>query len=204
MSAIVDALKADHDTLIELLVQHEPSMAQVMESTLAKVLLLATASELEAEVQRIIIDFYAETTGGHDVAISFVRNKAIERQFHTYFSWERSNANSFFGPFGAELKAHADAAVKSSADLAQAIRDFIQLGALRNQLVHQNYAMFTLSATANDIYAWYQSAFRFVDALPALLRLEQPSLTTADTSSESAPDPEPEAPSCGDAGGPGD
>ena len=41
-----------------------------------------------------------EISNKNELLVSFVNNKAISRQYHTYFSWKDTNANSFFGLFG--------------------------------------------------------------------------------------------------------
>ena len=53
--------------------------------------------------------------------------------------------------------------VKSDPALDESIKAFLQLGSLRNQLVHQNFAQFTVDFTAEDIFDLYQKANEFVE-----------------------------------------
>jgi hypothetical protein len=137
-----------------------------------KIVLLAAASYLEVEVQRIVMEFYEEVTTTHPEAVAFVRNKAIKRQYHTYFAWDDGRANGFFGLFGDTCLNHYKSLLRTDQELAQNVKDFCLLGSLRNQLVHGNYAAFNLDKTAEEVYGLYLSAAQFVDRLPAIIRLE--------------------------------
>jgi hypothetical protein len=171
MAGLVDSLKGDHDAIVQFLrEQGEPSFVIAMESTASKVLLLAGASHLEQELQQVLSDFYHEVTHGNPRAVEFVNNKAVRRQFHTFFNWDANNANQFFGLFGTEFKNLVLQLLTQDVELEGNIRSFVQLGALRNQLVHQNYAAFRLDKTADEVFRLYQSAQEFVRRLPKLLR----------------------------------
>jgi hypothetical protein len=54
--------------------------------------------------------------------------------------------------------------------MLSSVRAFLELGNERNRLVHQNYATFPMEKTLDEIYALYQNAVMFVDALPSALR----------------------------------
>ena len=60
--------------------------------------------------------------------------------------------------------------VKASAALDEAIRAFLELGQMRNELVHENFATFALEKTSEEIYALYSKAVPFVEAFPLHLR----------------------------------
>ena len=107
-----------------------------------------------------------ECTGATDAILAFVKNKAIERQYHTYFDWERSNANKFFSLFGTGFKDFMIARVKESKELAASIEAFLELGNIRNQLVHQNFAVFPLDKTAGRFISYTRQASLFVTAFP--------------------------------------
>jgi len=170
LTSVVGVLKAEHDALMSHLLKNEPSLAVSTGQTLSKALLLAGASELEVDIVKIILDFFEEVSSGNVTAVQFVENKALKRQYHALFSWEASNANQFFAFFGPDLKQYAAELVKSNDVLADGIAGFLSLGSLRNQLVHGNFASFSLSQTAKEIYDLYNRACTFRDALPALLR----------------------------------
>ena len=102
---------------------------------------------------------------GCEVVMEFVRNKAVERQFHTYFQWNERNTNSFFGLFGEGFKSYMIRRVKEDEDYEQAMRAFLELGNDRNRLIHQNFGTFTLEKTSEEIFAHYKKAYLFVNSL---------------------------------------
>jgi hypothetical protein len=166
----VAELKGVHDAVRDVLLEAEPSLAVTAAQTLAKSLLLAGASELEDDIQRILIEYYHQMTDGTVPAVEFIRLKALKRQYHTLFNWDASNANAFFAFFGPAFRKYAEEKLAADEGLRAAIRDFLRLGSLRNQLVHGNFVAFSLEVTADEILRLYQSAVQFRDALPGLLR----------------------------------
>lgn len=100
---------------------------------------------------------------------NFVRNKAIARQYHTWFNWDENNANHFFALFGSEFRTTMSDRVKESDDLRVAVRAFLEFGNDRNRSVHQDYATFPLEKTLEEICSLYRKALPFVEQLPAAL-----------------------------------
>ncbi len=100
-----------------------------------------------------------------EVVVEFVRNKAIERQFHSYFSWGARNANQFFRLFGEGYKSYMAQRVKADQSYDQAVRAFLEIGDARNRLVHQDFGNFTLEKTSEEIFALYEEASRFVRSI---------------------------------------
>jgi hypothetical protein len=105
----------------------------------------------------------------------------IARQYHTYFDWDRNNANRFFGLFGSDFQDRASRHVKGDAELDKSIGDFIELGSTRNRLVHLNYVSFDVDKSPEDIITLYRSALTFIKFLRQWLvdgpPLELPSAT---------------------------
>lgn len=60
--------------------------------------------------------------------------------------------------------------IAKESDLVDAIRSFLELGSLRNQLVHRDFANFPLDKTGQEIFELYKRAVRFVECLPDHLR----------------------------------
>jgi RiboL-PSP-HEPN len=171
MQPLVRAIYDDNSQLLTYLrTNQQLSFANSVENILPKVLLLATASHLEFELQKLILDYFREITNNRDHAVAFVEKKAVARQFHTYFSWDAGNANSFFALFGNDFKIAMAELCQTDGDFAAAVKNFVAVGSLRNKLVHQNYAAFTMENTADEIWRMYESALRFIDRLPLLLR----------------------------------
>lgn len=169
-SELVRRLYDDHAGLLAYLTSRgEISFATAIESSFPKVVLLAAASDLETRVTDALIDYFTRVTGSTRAAVSFVRNKAIARQYHTYFDWRGRSANQFFGLFGDEFKTKMKATMRLDGNLSEAISAFCEVGDLRNQLVHENYAAFTVEKTADEVHALYEKALVFVTRLPDLL-----------------------------------
>ncbi|MBX5183382.1 hypothetical protein HJB88_12120 [Rhizobium sp. NZLR5] len=68
-----------------------------------KALLMACASYFEHVLTKDVQSFFDDQFGSSHPAAHVVRVKAISRQYHTWFDWDKSNANKFFGMFGAEF-----------------------------------------------------------------------------------------------------
>ncbi len=137
-----------------------------------KALLLASASRFESEIKAAVLAFVTERTAGDPQVVALIKAKAIERQYHTMFKWDGQNANLFFSLFGSEFKDYASEKVTSNSALNEAVKTFLELGNLRNQLVHSDYASFPLDKTAEEIYLLHKQAEFFVDSLPSLLRCQ--------------------------------
>lgn len=61
-----------------------------------KSLLLSAASYFEATITKSIHDYINAKSRQSPEIVAFVDNKAIKRQYHTFFNWDGNNANQFF------------------------------------------------------------------------------------------------------------
>jgi hypothetical protein len=158
----IDHMFKEHTDLVDLLTERgEISYAQTVRSYLAKTLVIACGSYFESRITDAI-EHYAKRVSNEDEALySLVRNKAIKRQYHSYFEWESRNVNRFLGMFGATFKDVASREIKAG-QLAGCAADFMELGELRNQIAHGNYVTFGLDKSADEIYALYGSGLQFV------------------------------------------
>ncbi len=178
---IIDRLYEDNRALVDFLNKgSENSLSNHVESHFRKTLLLSAASFFETVIKDDLLRFVEERAKGAAPLMHFVKNKAIERQYHTFFNWEQRNANSFFALFGSEFKEFMEAEVKSDTRFGESIRAFLELGAVRNQLVHQNFGTFPLEKTTNEVYGLYKKASIFVERFPQKLRQFVEQLASAD------------------------
>lgn len=169
MTSPVDRLHSDFEALVALLDQ-EPSLRATADDNFRKSILLSAASYFEFTLSEAVQAFAIEASNSSELLGALVKRKAIDRQYHTWFDWERSNANAFYRLFGetfCDFMKHKHA---SEEWLDPAVRAFMELGRSRNLLVHGNYGAFSLEKTASEIYDSYKLALRFVEAVPALLR----------------------------------
>lgn len=167
MSA-VDRLYEEAISIIEKL--DEISLQVSARDHFRKSLLLAAASYFEGHLSNEILKYVSECSGQSVVVHSFVRNKAIKRQYHTWFNWDASNANQFFGLFGDDFKSYMQSEIEGSQDLKESISAFLEIGRERNNLVHQDYATFQMEKTLEEIYDLYRKANIFVEKIPGALR----------------------------------
>ena len=135
----------------------------------SKGLLIAAASYFEECIQRDIKTLAAEFSTS-SLLVGLIQSKAVERQYHTYFDWNKVNANSFFGLFGSAFSEFMKEEVRQSTELNDAIRAFLDLGRERNKLVHANFADVALQKTPKEVYASYQMGMKFIETLPVKYR----------------------------------
>ena len=171
MNTIVDSLHNDFLSLLAFLDEKkEVSLRSVADANLRKTLLMAAASSFERCLTEIVLEFVKEATSDDHVLVSLVENKAVSRQYHQWFDWRTQNANRFFSLFGKAFKQYAETTVKDNEDLRSSIHAFLEIGRLRNQLVHQDFGSFTLEKTSQEIYDLYSSAEKFVEWFPHVIR----------------------------------
>lgn len=164
--SIVDRIYQDNLDLLKFLEEKkEPSFMVQFDTIFTKTLLLSAASYFEYEICTMVQTFIERKTQNDECIISIVKQKAIERQYHTYFDWNGGNANKFFSLFGNTFKEKKLKEVKDDSILQSAIKSFLELGNERNKLVHQNFADCTLEKTAEEVYMLYQQAIVFIDFL---------------------------------------
>ena len=170
-SSVIDSMYEDYRALIEYLDgQAEISFRSRIEAILPKTLAIAAGSYFEERIRGSIYDFIAEASNGQELIIQFTNNKAIERQYHTYFNWEIRNANQFFGLFGQNFRTHMETTIKGDSELDEGVQSFLEMGSIRNSLAHRNFIDFALAKTAEEMYQMYRKALVFVERLPELLR----------------------------------
>jgi hypothetical protein len=168
---IIDRLYKDNQELLAYLVEKgEISFQSNVEDNVRKTLLLSAASYFESTIMDILISFFQELTNNSELTIKFIQNKALQREYSKLFKWDGNNANMFFAFFGEGFKDFMKAEVKKDKQLEEAIRAFLKLGNSRNELVHENFAIFPLQNTADEIYELYKQAALFVKILPEKLR----------------------------------
>lgn len=166
----VDRLYQESSSVIAALGRDEPSLAVAAGDNFRKALVLAAASYFEFRVSTCVLEFVHERANGNGLIVGFVKNKAISRQYHTWFKWDETNANQFFGLFGSQFKQMMVERIKASDDLRASIRAFLEVGNERNKLIHQDFASFPLEKTLEEIYELYRQSLLFVDGLATHLR----------------------------------
>jgi len=85
----VDRLYDEAAAVIQLLQQTPQLSLQVIAADhFRKALLLAAASYFEHRICACVLEFVRERAHGSMLIENFVRNKAIARQYHSWFEWD--------------------------------------------------------------------------------------------------------------------
>lgn len=163
--SVVYRLYSDFELIIRKLDVSEISLRNSTEDVFQKTLALAIGSYFERRITDAVLEFVGRSSGDSALITEFVRNKAISRQYHSYFDWDRANANKFFSLFGAEFRAYMSEYVNENPEYDDAIRAFMQVGGIRNKVAH-NFEYVNIGATTEEIYELYRKALLFVDQIP--------------------------------------
>ena len=149
----------------------EPSLLNVYQTDLPKVLVLVVASRFESDVVSHIEEFFTATSK-HETAPFFVKKKALTRQYHQLFDWDRNTATRFINFFGPACEKNFTAMSQEHEWLDKSVADFLLLGRTRNQLVHSDIASYSMTLTPDEVKDGYISATRFVQSIPHIIRAE--------------------------------
>lgn len=164
--------------------QNETSFATDAKANLTKNLILGTASYYETVICELIRDVAKRYSGDNEYICTLVEQKAIKRQYHTFFNWDGNNANQFFALFGEAFSAKARTSARENRELDEGIKAFLRLGNLRNELVHINFLTYEVKQIPEDVIDLYRKAERFIEflrvnLLPALPAAEGPAQASA-------------------------
>jgi hypothetical protein len=184
MSSPVERLHGEFEALIAHL-EAEPSLRSTADDSFRKSLLLASTSFFESQLSQSVANFAEKASNSSDLIVGIITKKAIERNYHTWFDWDRNNANKFYSMFGKEFSEFMKVKHSSMAWLDDSVSSFMELGRARNLLVHENFATFVMEKTAAEIFVAHTKASRFVDEVPNLL-LECNALSSRSIANESA------------------
>lgn len=146
--------------------QIDISTLALLKGALSKHAVICAGSYFESEISKALSDMFSHVAAPLQ---TFVKKKALERQFANLFAFDSGNANKLFGYFGSEFSASAKAVVARDQELAQSIRAFLQLCHERNRLVHNDYssavAQFSVDETlqlveqAGTFTTWIRGGF---------------------------------------------
>lgn len=132
----------------------------------SKAMLLAAASYFERRICETILNVCKNQSIG-TIVPEFVSRQGLERKYHSLFEWNGKNANKLFSLFGNDFSKWIKNKIKDDDDIKKQIKEFLEIGNRRNQLVHNNYATYPLDSTYLEIWGKFQTALQFVDWLPS-------------------------------------
>jgi hypothetical protein len=160
---IIDRAYEDTASLIAYLSErNELSLLRTVDDSFRKTLVLSAASLFEHKISDAIHSYCYRKSGSDACVLALIRIKALKRQYFSYFDWENRRAGPFFSLLGEDIGERLKA--ESKADpLKSSVEAFLELGFLRNCLVHQNFAGYAFEKTNEEVYALYRQASIFVD-----------------------------------------
>lgn len=159
----VQAFYESHCALYDhLIATGELSFAADMNVTFCRSLVLAIASYFEHEVTAVVRQVPVVHAYANPMIVSMIERQVIARKYHTWFDWDGLKPGPFFGLFGEMLKARMSERFKREAHVTEAVNAFLELGQLRNKLVHQNYVEFSIQKTPAELFGSFKVALGFL------------------------------------------
>jgi hypothetical protein len=166
---IIDRAYQDNARLLVYLSErNELSLLRTADDSFRKSLVLSAASLFEHKISEALYDYCARKSDSDACILALVRTKALKRQYFSYFDWEYKRPGPFFGLLGEDIGERLKSESKVD-PLKAAVEAFLELGFLRNCLVHQNFAGYVFEKTNEEVYALYQQASVFVDRVLQML-----------------------------------
>lgn len=144
-----------------LLSEGSISEAQMLQDILRRTFVVGAASYFEQVLKDVLLEFVSSRSGGDTAVTALVKMSLVDRGFHQMFQWEGKNANKFLSHFGPDIGESMKKVC--SGDLKGSVQSFMELGNLRNCIVHQNFHVFYFEKTLDECYASYKTALAFVD-----------------------------------------
>lgn len=158
----IDCFISEYNDLESYLLEQQQASALVqLKNHYRKVLLLSCASYYETRILKMLFDFTSKVSSDERL-ISFLKNKAIERQYHTFFNWEGKNINSFLGLFGNDFKSKISNEIQTNQTLSEQMKAFLTIGNERNLMVHENFMEYKLEKTFEEILSLHKQAMEFI------------------------------------------
>ena len=172
MTNIIDSYFSQHKELSDFLMENqEISLKSDADRRFAKVLVLACASYFEERIISALSSYSNALLNGDEKISSLLKMKAFERQYHSLFDWKENNANRFFSHFGEGIKKQHKEDVSQDDEIKDSEKMFMNLGRMRNVLVHSNFAVAPIDETHEEIYAMFKGAMRFVDYVEEIFQI---------------------------------
>jgi hypothetical protein len=163
----VNTMFEDYQGLVRDLRGMSPSGLSALNRSYHKHLLVAAASDLESRVKELVPEIFLRH--GRDELSAFVAKNVLSRGYSTLFSWNDETAQPFFAGFGEACGKGFKARLKTDDALKTEHDAFMRLGNLRNRVVHNNYAMYSIELTPAEVIELYHQAVQFTHRFEDLI-----------------------------------
>ncbi|MCM1960053.1 MULTISPECIES: HEPN domain-containing protein [Acinetobacter] len=100
-------------------------------------------------------------SGNNPLTKSFIKTQAVDRKFHTMFDWKNKSAGPFYGAFGESFKKYIADQIKSDSNLKLKQDAFLELGQLRNLIVHEGIHNYSLQREIQSIYKLFEDSLEY-------------------------------------------
>lgn len=170
----IEQLKSNFDQIHKILLENNnPSLASDIDNYYKKTLILSIASQNEKQIYEILYDFVKHKSNNDEKIISFLKMQAIYGKFHQLFEWGNNddlepgkNANKFFRLFGATFLSEAKIEISKNNQLDVGIKSFIEIGHLRNLLIHNDFTTYEINTkTTDDVFTLFKNTKFFISFL---------------------------------------
>lgn len=160
----VDLVFTEYTELIEAVGTKSPSTLTALNRVYPKHILIAAASSLEEQVKVQILPDLFERYGNSAIR-EFIATNVLKRGYHSLFDWNANTASKLFSAFGSEAKDRSKEYSRMNSTFSEGQQAFMQLGRLRNELVHNDYASRSVSVTPDDVHDMYLKAREFINLI---------------------------------------
>lgn len=171
----VVVFKKEFDSIKEYLTNNsEITYLSDLNKYFRKVLILSSGSYFEEQIKKLLSKYLEKISNGDIRIVNFLQKQALEGKYHQLFDWGRQdkpedvgkNANRFLGLFGDSFKTIVNNDLKRNNELDESIKAFLEIGHLRNILVHSNFANYNYEQKdTEEIFLLFVKAMYFINYL---------------------------------------
>ncbi|MCI9405219.1 MAG: hypothetical protein HFJ22_07365 [Clostridia bacterium] len=142
---------------------HQIALAISISNHYKKILLLSCASLYEKYFTENLMEIIKNKTN-HESLSTLFYNKSIKQQYFKFFDWkeDRGNIKGFLSLFGNEVQKNIQAEIDIDSELQEGMNSFLKIGYNRNLLVHENFIVYNLEKTFEEIEYLHGKAIKFL------------------------------------------
>lgn len=142
---------------------HQIALAISISNHYKKILLLSCASLYEKYFTEKLMEIIKNKTN-HESLSTLFYNKSIKQQYFKFFDWkeDRGNIKSFLSLFGNEVQKQIQTEIDACSELQEGMNAFLKIGYNRNLLVHENFIVYNLEKTFDEIENLHNKAVKFL------------------------------------------
>ncbi|CAM3736048.1 hypothetical protein ACLS0F_05500 [Avibacterium endocarditidis] len=127
-----------------------------------KVFVISVANSFERHLLECLPKIFSSN---NNILYNFINCQALSRKYHTLFSWEKNNCNSFYMLFGENFCNCMKEKINKFSKLKNGERSFLSLGKERNIVVHKGVKFSDYDRDIEEIYRDYKEALHYYSFL---------------------------------------